>query len=281
MTTTIGVEKMAKHLVIGSRGLVGSALVRELMGRKQKVYEFAPCYRIENQAQVWNTTEFVQPDVIWLAAGYTNVTKAQTDPRANTANIDGVANVVDAARAFGSKVVFFSTSYIFDGDNEFPYDVQDEPNPLSKYGAQKVVGERLVENLEDYCIIRTCAVYGHDVNRKCFPYYVLDRLSVGEKVLAPVDQIVCPIHVNELARLAVHASKLPPNIYHINGPEPISKHDWAVALALGAGLTKELIVPTRGDPIRPGNATMVNSFYTQSFSKGMWEFIDDYEATNN
>lgn len=272
---------MVKHLVIGSYGMVGSAIVKQLEMRRQYVYRFSPHFRIENRQQVLAATEYIEPEYIWLCAGYTNVTKAETDPQGDLVNIDGVRNVCEAAQQMGSKLVFFSSSYIFDGSYYKPYDIGHQPNPISMYGLQKVVGERIVSLVDNHTIIRTCSVYGHDVNRKCFPYKVIDTLKSGKILYAPMDEIICPINVKHLTSISITASREYSGIYHINGDMPLTKFEWAKDIASAFGLRQDRIFATTGDKIRPKNGTLKNSFLVPSYVRGMREFIDDYEAANN
>ena len=45
----------------------------------------------------------------------------------------------------GLLFIYISTDYVFDGTKP-PYKIDDEPNPLNKYGISKLFGETVTKN---------------------------------------------------------------------------------------------------------------------------------------
>jgi len=85
-----------------------------------------------------------RPDLVILAAAYTAVDQAESEPGlAHEVNGEAPAAIAAACRDVGAALVHFSTDYVFDGRKGQPYVETDAPNPLSVYGASKLSGERL------------------------------------------------------------------------------------------------------------------------------------------
>jgi dTDP-4-dehydrorhamnose reductase len=85
-----------------------------------------------------------RPDLVILAAAYTAVDQAESEPGlAHEINGEAPAAIAAACAAVGAALVHISTDYVFDGDKGDAYVETDTPNPLSVYGASKLSGERM------------------------------------------------------------------------------------------------------------------------------------------
>lgn len=102
------------------------------------------------------------PRLIIHSAAATNLAKCEADPDyAYRVNAIGTYNVALAARDIGAKLVYVSTSSVFDGSKEEPYSESDVPRPLSQYGHSKYLGELIVSSLSPAnLIVRVTWVFG-------------------------------------------------------------------------------------------------------------------------
>ncbi len=103
------------------------------------------------------------PDVIVNAAAYTAVDPAEEhEDVAYQVNATGPAVLAAAAARNGARLIHVSTDYVFAGDGDRPYEVDDEPAPKGAYGRTKLAGEVAVRELhpEDSYVVRTAWVYG-------------------------------------------------------------------------------------------------------------------------
>ena len=76
-------------------------------------------------------------DVVFYPAGFTWVDGCERDrSRAYAANLEQPLNLARAAATVGSRFVYFSTDYVFDGEAG-PYTEESATNPLSVYGQAK------------------------------------------------------------------------------------------------------------------------------------------------
>lgn len=104
----------------------------------------------------------VRPKTIIHLAAATDLARCELDPDfAYRVNVRGTYNVALVAREIGAKVVYVSTSAVFDGTKEDPYKESDVPNPKNVYAHTKYVGELIVRGLlERYLIARIAWVFG-------------------------------------------------------------------------------------------------------------------------
>lgn len=147
----------------------------------------------------------VSPDLIFNAAAYTAVDRAESEPELAHA-INATAPGVMAAWAadHGAGLVHFSTDYVFDGRKGAPY-VEDDPTaPLNQYGASKLAGEQAVAASGcRHVILRTSWVYASQGEN-----FVLKMLELARDrdVLNVVsDQVGRPTWAGNLARYALAA----------------------------------------------------------------------------
>jgi dTDP-4-dehydrorhamnose reductase len=123
-----------------------------------------------------------KPDTIMHLAAETNVERCDRDSAyAQLINGVGTYNVALAAREIGAKLVYISTSAVFDGVKDTPYNEQDVARPQSQYGHSKYLGELAVMGLvpESHVIARISWVFGGGPSK--------DQKFIA-KILAQLDQ---------------------------------------------------------------------------------------------
>ena len=140
------------------------------------------------------------PDVIMHNAAWTAVDKAEECPElVRKINVDGTRYLAEAAEQVGAKLVCISTDYVFPGNGNKPFEVNDEKGPLNIYGSSKLDGEKAARKCSRTFIVRISWVFGLNGNN-----FVKTMLKLGEthKELTVVcDQIGSPTYTRDLAKL--------------------------------------------------------------------------------
>lgn len=283
--------KMKKSLVIGASGLVGSALMRQLgpsaVGTVNTADTENGKYRqlnITNMQELDNIMSKEDPEIVYIPAGITSVDKCE-EQRALTSitNIGGIKNVLGFC--LYRKVVFFSTSYLFDGKKDSPYDIYNVAHPLNIYGQQKLEMESYIQmHLENWVIVRTVGVFGKEKRNKNFPAQIIRALTLGNEIHVPMDQIMNPVLSDDLAKRTISLGELHQGMFHVSGDVCLSKYQFAKDIAFRADLDEKLIVATdsknmRQSADRPKNgcldcSSLVNvGMSVPSYYKGLSEYF--------
>ena len=143
-------------------------------------------------------------DVIVNCAAYTNVDRAEDDPKtAALLNCTGPENLASAALCCGAVLIHISTDYVFGGDACVPYREDCPTAPESVYGKTKLAGEKAVAASGcRYIIIRTAWLYSP--YGKNFMKTMLDLTSRRNSLNVVFDQAGSPTYAADLASAIVH-----------------------------------------------------------------------------
>jgi dTDP-4-dehydrorhamnose reductase len=237
--------------IFGATGLLGKALVREWQ-QDQVIGLSSRDVDIRSADQVRGATAQHRPDSIVLAAAYTDVDGCETHPDlAFDVNCRGAVNVARAAAQSGTRLIFLSTDYVFDGTQSRPYEIEDPLAPQSVYGQSKAAAEvEILKILPDCCILRTSWLFG--AGGKCFPDTIL-KLAASRKELDVVnDQRGCPTYTVDLARTIMELSrKGATGTVHATNSGECTWFDFASEIVAYAGIETH-VRPTASDKfVRP------------------------------
>jgi UDP-glucose 4-epimerase len=151
--------KNKKIVITGGAGFIGSNLARSLCEENEViVIDNLLTGRYENISGIADQIKFVRDDVnnldmlmselqsvdyVLHQAALPSVQRSVDDPvTTNRNNIDGMLNVLVAARDCGVKrVVFASSSAIYGDASEMPLRETAPPKPMSPYAVTKLAGE--------------------------------------------------------------------------------------------------------------------------------------------
>lgn len=191
-----------KIVVLGSGGRLGSALVREWRAAGDEVTGFSrQLLDIGNFTAVRDVLEDTDFEALVNCAALTNVDYCETHPEeANRLNGEAVANIADVCTRKHARCIHISTDYVFDGAKTVPYTEDDEPHPISVYGASKLAGERCLHAVSDrHLAVRVSWVFGPD--RPSFVDQIFQRACEQETVAAIADKVAVPTYTLDAARL--------------------------------------------------------------------------------
>lgn len=185
-------------IVLGARGLVGSALMKVLAQKAPLALNRTEC-DLANPDQVLKVMDKLQPRILFNAAAFTDVDGCESEPDL-ACRINAVApgHLAQAAREVDCLLVHLSTDYVFDGALKRPYRENDRPSPLSVYGRTKLAGEEAVQAADgDWLIVRTAGIYGHP--KRGFVWRILELARQGRDLRVVDDQIGSPTYALDLA----------------------------------------------------------------------------------
>jgi dTDP-4-dehydrorhamnose reductase len=156
-------------------------------------------------------------------------------------------NVVDACLASGAALVHMSTDALLDGEHA-PYAEDAQPAPVHEYGRWKAQAEAYVrERMPAAAVVRTSLI------TRLRPLdagsaWVADTLREGRRVNLFVDELRCPTAVEDLAAQIWEIVHLPAadrsGVWHLAGPEAVSRYALGLLIAAHEGLDPAGIVPT-------------------------------------
>jgi dTDP-4-dehydrorhamnose reductase len=185
----------------------------------------------------------VQPDVVFNAAAYNQVDRAESEPGlALEVNALGPLVLARAARRVGALFVHFSTDYVFDGRSARPYREDDLPRPLGAYGVSKLAGEHLVPSARgESLIVRTSGVFGRGGSRQkggSFVDRILARARSGQPLRVVSDQVFAPTYAPDLARGVLELVRAGARgLVQVTSGGSCSWHDMAVEALSLSGLS--------------------------------------------
>jgi len=229
--------------LFGATGLLGRNLVEELETEELTALSSRDA-DLRDALQVQKAIRASRPDWIILSAAYTDVDGCESNRQlAFAVNCEGPAHVAEEARNAGSRVMFLSTDYVFDGTKGAPYEANDPRNPINVYGETKARAEqRLLELLPEVCIVRTSWLYGH--GGKCFPTTILKLAATKPEISVVNDQRGSPTFTVDLAKcLGQLCRKGARGIVHATNSGDCTWYDLATELVKTSGL------PTRVKPV--------------------------------
>lgn len=151
--------------------------------------------------------------------------------------VDGSVAVAEAAERIGARLVHLSTDVVFAG-RDLPYREDDEPDPVSPYGAAKAAAERAVRAAASAAaLVRTSLLYRPDRNDGGAPVRAVQQaMRDPTSFVFFTDEIRCPAVVDDVAAsvLALATDPALGDVHgpiHLAGPDAISRADFAVAIA--------------------------------------------------
>ncbi|HYG31144.1 MAG TPA: dTDP-4-dehydrorhamnose reductase [Allosphingosinicella sp.] len=229
-----------RALVLGAGGQVGRALAAAAPeGTDLVALARADC-DVGDEPSVRAAIRDARPEILFNAAAYTAVDKAEAEPEAaRRLNAEAPGLIAAVARAGGARLVHLSTDFVFGGASERPRRPDDPTQPDSVYARTKLEGEKAALAADPQAlVVRASWIYA-PVGQN-FVNTMLRLIAEREEVPVVADQIGTPTWAPRLAtalwRLAALGAR---GIHHYTDAGVASWYDFAVAIgeeALGAGL---------------------------------------------
>lgn len=188
--------------------------------------------------------EQVQPEAVIHCAAIADVDLCERDAdlaRATNAELPG--RLAESCLRRRIRLVHISTDAVFDGQKAGSYSELDSPNPTGVYALSKYEGEQAVLSIDPLAIVARVNFYGWSLSgRRSLAEFFVDNLSHGNMVSGFTDVTFCPMLANNLGVLLVMMVKAKLHgIYHVVGPEAMTKYQFGVEIARRFGLDERRI----------------------------------------
>lgn len=278
------------NLIIGANGQLGTEL-RKLLDEKRIDYTATDSKELDITDKVAVETFFDKntPKYVYHCAAFTAVDAAEEEPGKSLnqkVNVQGTKNVAEAAEKIGATLIYISTDYVFDGNNEEMYTENDRPNPKNEYGRAKLEGEEAVANImSKYYIIRTSWVFGK--YGKNFVYTMLNLAKTHNELTVVNDQVGRPTWTKTLADFMLYAvqNNIPYGLYQLSNDDECSWYEFASEILKDADV-KVSPVTSKEFPqkaYRPKNSVMdlsktkSNGFNIISWKEALSSFMAEID----
>jgi dTDP-4-dehydrorhamnose reductase len=262
---------VTRWLITGAGGQLGTDLCRALRGDDVRALARAELDVADARAVARHVEDFV-PDVVVNAAAYTAVDAAESDEDgAYRVNAAGPAVLASVLAKYGGRLVHVSTDYVFAGDADRPYEVDDPTGPTSAYGRTKLAGELALHELLPNAswVVRTAWVYG-DTGANFVK--TMARLERERQTVSVVDdQRGSPTWSADLARALVElaGSDAPAGTYHCTNSGDTTWFGFTRAIYEELSADPARVLPTTTDAFprpapRPGYSVLSDSAWRQA-----------------
>lgn len=195
-----------------------------------------------------------KPDLVINTAAFHNVPLCEIEPiHAFKTNCVAVGCLARVCKKHDTRLITFSTDYVFGGEKKSPYTEDDKPNPLQTYGITRLAGEHAALSVsQEFIVIRTCGLYGLNganskggnfVDKRIHDVKISNRIEMG------CDQVVSPTYTHDLAKavlMLLENSEATGGIYHLANQGQCTWFEFTKAIYEVMGLQIELIPVDRG-----------------------------------
>lgn len=239
-------------LIIGSRGMLGRAFV-ELLGREGLRFSAidAPEIDLRDASSIRRAVpESVR--VVLNCAAFTDVDGAEIrEAEATSINGDGVGALAERCTQIGACLVHYSTDYVFSGQADRPYAVDEPHAPLNAYGRSKAVGERLLGlSGGRHLLIRTSWLYAPW--GKNFVLTMRDLTRTRDTLNVVDDQVGRPTSAEYLAARTLALLRAgATGTFHVTDGGQCSWHGFTCRIAELLGAECKVMPCTSAEFLRP------------------------------
>lgn len=265
-------------LVTGGFGQLGQSVIKKIKENDLPVLAFSK-YQLDitNYNNLALCFENNKPEVVIHCAAYTDMDKAETDrEKCFKLNVSVTQDIAKLCKQYDSKLIYISTSYVFDGSKDQPYEVTDQPKPVNYYARTKFEGELAIRNtVEKYFIVRTSWLFGRNGNN--FVNSVIQKSKSNTSYYEIDDIFGSPTFTDDLADLIISMIQTQRyGTYHATNEGSCSQYDFAKEIVEIIGATnypkKVSLQNFKTIAKRPKNTVLSNA----SLDIGGFKRLSDY-----
>jgi len=225
---------------------------------------------------------YINPDIVIHTASLIDIEKCESHKDdAWEINVLATKNIVQSCKKNGSKLVYISSDYIFNG-NDGPYYEDSEPDPLNYYGMTKLEAERIIEEeLFNYTIIRPTVLDGfNSFEDLSFFNTIYSKLRDNRKIELDDNLIKYPVLIDNIVMLIKDAIINDiTGVIHIGSNESVTRCQWATKIAkyFNLDVSKLSVGESYSSSVkRPKDVNLLtrhnniyNKYFTESIDKSL------------
>ncbi|HEY9737156.1 MAG TPA: NAD(P)-dependent oxidoreductase [Trichocoleus sp.] len=207
----------------------------------------------------------LRPDAVIHAAAQSKLNRCEEAPEASyEINVIATELLANHCAKAGIPAVFTSTDQVFDG-TAAPYDEQATPNPVNRYGRQKLEAERrFLAAHPGGVVCRLPLMFGGPTpNAHCFLQDFVAQMRQGQPIQLFIDEYRTPAHIEDAARGLLLAVEKGQGVLHLGGQERLNRYQFGLLMAEIFDLPKALMqccaqrdVPMAA--LRPADVSLVS-----------------------
>jgi dTDP-4-dehydrorhamnose reductase len=200
---------------------------------------------VRDPLEARRVTDAVNPDLIVHMAALTDLEYCEKDHyEARLTNYYGTTIMTALARDRDIPLVYIGTAGIFDGSKD-SYGENDDPHPLSTYGATKLLGESVASTWQKSSIVRAGWMMGGVRDHK-FVSLIRGQLH-ADTIYAVTDRLGSPTYTYDFARnLAALVATGEYGTYHMTCEGTPSRYDVACEI-VRLSSSSARVVPVTSD----------------------------------
>jgi dTDP-4-dehydrorhamnose reductase len=189
-------------LVVGADSVIGGALLnafgRRAIGTSRR--KDSPHIKLDLSSKEDCFQKLPNVKTAFLCAGITSIQKCHEENEiSKKINVTNTLLLSENLINNRSKIVFFSTSLVFDGEKQFPHE-EDATNPICEYGMQKQqVENQIIKYGENSLIIRLSKIVTPSL--PIFTKWAAELLD-NNKIYPFTDYQMAPLSLESIVDLA-------------------------------------------------------------------------------
>lgn len=249
-----------KILITGGGGMLAHAISQVLRSHdvEHKCFTRAEL-DIKKVDDILKAVDATKPTHIINCAAYTKVDQAEKQPsEALEINGKSVGNLAEICKRRHVKLIHFSTDYVFADGLPEPRRVDDPIKPKSAYGVSKLLGERMITQINppNWMIIRTAWLYGP--NGPNFVQTMLNAARAGKDLKVINDQTGAPTYTFDLANATLELMRVNAHgKFHLTNAGQTNWFEFTKAIMEEFEVTPKSLTPITSDDwlaIKPDSA---------------------------
>lgn len=231
-------KTIRKILVTGAGGFVGGRVVNALKHEFELITPSHKEFDITDSEDVERFMQETKPDAILHLAALSNTGYCEEHPEESyLVNVVGVENLAKSAARHDSRLVFFSSDQVYNGNLETGLLSEDMPvRPENHYGRHKLLAEERASAICPGCVALR-ATWMYDIHRpgmKTHNNFILNfhnAIEKGTPLRFATREFRGITWINEVVSNIPHALYLPGGVYNFGAENRLNTYETACGYA--------------------------------------------------